>query len=81
MCNRFLIIMFVLIHLMFIVAIAQQVKGEERNQRETVREISELRQDWMKEILNVNKELLDVQAVIAKDEESTTNCMTGTRKT
>ncbi|XP_051161353.1 putative uncharacterized protein DDB_G0286901 [Leptopilina boulardi] len=77
----FLKIFFINYKYIFVIIISQQVMGEERNPRETVRQINQVSQDWMMEILNVNKELLDVHAVIAKDEESTTNCMMGTKKT
>lgn len=85
MCHRFsFLVLFInifLIHFQYIIMFQEVEEKGERNRRETVRRFSEISQDWMKEILNVNKELLDVQAIIAKDEESTTNCMTGAIKT
>ena len=55
------------------------MKKGERIEKRKVREIPEL-EDWIKPIGKIKPELLNIQAIIVKDEELTQNCMQGSPK-
>ncbi|XP_033225754.1 uncharacterized protein LOC117178437 [Belonocnema kinseyi] len=63
--------------------ISYQVKNskttQERKKRETINQSNS--SNWIKPISDVNQDLLNVQAIIAKDEKMKDNCMTGSQNT
>ena len=69
---------FLLIHSECSVTFSRMKKGE-RIEKRKVREIPEL-EDWIKPIGKIKPELLNIQAIIVKDEELTQNCMQGSPK-